>query len=502
MVRRMNQFVRALGFGTALILSAVNGWADEKTGEVPKAWDDEALAGWQVPLAGAAQPRLLTPQEFYRLPELKIYKSYPAYAPGREPAGYMDRLRNAEPEVVFDPRQIKSDADWIRAGEMVFDAPVRVSAIDGPAYFTDATWFRDHHVPVASNGTVPFYSYIVREKGKIEIGTISCGNCHTRVLEDGTVVKGAQGNFPRSQANLYMMRVLRPSVGDVVGLNTLRSVLLHDYGTPWLRDDLDRQFDHMSLDDILNGFDEPAGVMPCHDSSLFSPVQVPDLIGVRKRKYLDHTGHMLHRNIGDLMRFSVHVQGNTVAGFGEYKLPAPIPEFEFEQRMSDAQLYALARYLYSLQPPPNPNTPSHLSIVGEQIFKREGCGNCHTQPLYTNNTLTPANGFVPPPEHLKKYAITRINVGTDSTLALRTRKATGYYKVPSLKGVWLRGPFEHNGSVATLEDWFDPARLHDDYVPTGFRGFGLKTRAVKGHEFGLSLLPQEKKALIAFLRTL
>lgn len=29
---------------------------------------------------------------------------------------------------------------------------------------------------------------------------------------------------------------------------------------------------------------------------------------------------------------------------------------------------------------------------------------------------------------------------------------------------------EHNGSIATLEDWFDPARLEDDYVPTGFVG--------------------------------
>ena len=65
-----------------------------------------------------------------------------------------------------------------------------------------------------------------------------------------------------------------------------------------------------------------------------------------------------------------------------------------------------------------------------------------------------------------------------------------------------RGPFEHNGSVATLEDWFDPKRLRDDYVPTGFKGFGVKTRAVRGHEFGLQLLAEDKRALIAFLKTL
>ena len=85
---------------------------------------------------------------------------------------------------------------------------------------------------------------------------------------------------------------------------------------------------------------------------------------------------------------------------------------------------------------------------------------------------------------------------------MNTRRGTGYYKVPSLRGVWDRSMFEHSGSVATLEDWFDPARLRDDYVPTGFRGYGVKTRAVPGHEYGLKLAGHDKKALIAYLRTL
>ncbi len=136
------------------------------------------------------------------------------------------------------------------------------------------------------------------------------------------------------------------------------------------------------------------------------------------------------------------------------------------------------------------------------MFQREGCARCHTPPLYTNNKLTPAEGFTVPEEHKKKYDILPFSVGTDTRLALQSRKGTGYYKVPSLKGVWYRGPFEHNGSVATLEDWFDPRRLRDDYVPTGFKGFGVKTRAVKGHEFGLQLSAEDRKALIAFLKTL
>jgi hypothetical protein len=126
----------------------------------------------------------------------------------------------------------------------------------------------------------------------------------------------------------------------------------------------------------------------------------------------------------------------------------------------------------------------------------------HTPPLYTNNKLTPVEGFVAPEEYKNSYDILPTVVGTDPTSALTTRRGTGFHKVPSLKGLWYRGPFEHNGSVATLEDWFDPARLPDDYVPTGFRGYGAKTRAVKGHEFGLQLSADDRRALIAFLRTL
>jgi hypothetical protein len=171
-------------------------------------------------------------------------------------------------------------------------------------------------------------------------------------------------------------------------------------------------------------------------------------------------------------------------------------------RYSDEQLYALAVWLYSLKPPPNPNRPNALSRRGQKVFEREGCGGCHTPPLYTNNRLTPVPGFDPPREHLSRFDILPVSVSTDPELALRTRRGTGYYKVPSLKGVWYRGPFEHNGSVATLEDWLDPARLRDDYVPTGWMGYGMKTRPVKGHEFGLKLSPADKEALIAFLKTL
>ena len=129
---------------------------------------------------------------------------------------------------------------------------------------------------------------------------------------------------------------------------------------------------------------------------------------------------------------------------------------------------------------------------------------CHTPPAYTNNKLVAAPGFDPPPDDPRVLAgeVSERRVYTDPGLALATRKGTGCYKIPSLRGVWYRGLYEHDGSVATLEDWFDPKRLRSDYVPTGWRGPGVKSRAVPGHDFGLDLSPDDKRALIAFLRTL
>jgi hypothetical protein len=62
--------------------------------------------------------------------------------------------------------------------------------------------------------------------------------------------------------------------------------------------------------------------------------------------------------------------------------------------------------------------------------------------------------------------------------------------------------FGHNGWCATLEDWFDPKRTNENYTPTGLKPFNVKTYAVKGHPFGLDLSAEDRKALIAFLKTL
>ena len=140
--------------------------------------------------------------------------------------------------------------------------------------------------------------------------------------------------------------------------------------------------------------------------------------------------------------------------------------------------------------------------AGQGIFEREGCVVCHTPPLYTNNKLTLAKGFTPPPDIPSTLEVLPLSIGTDAGLALETRKGTGYYKVPSLKGVWYRGHYLHDGSAASLEEMFDPKSVNETHEPGGWIPPGSDTRAIKGHEFGLNLAPDERRSLIAFPKTL
>jgi Di-haem oxidoreductase, putative peroxidase len=202
------------------------------------------------------------------------------------------------------------------------------------------------------------------------------------------------------------------------------------------------------------------------------------------------------------MRYAIANQGlDTMAYYGDFQPSAHATQFSGDEgtRYSDEELYALALYLHSLTPPPNPNHFDNRARRGQSIFEREGCGGCHPAPLYTNNKLTPATGFQVPADLLASGDVLKVSVGTDPTLAMATRRGTGFYKVPSLRGVWYRNAFGHGGQAETLEEWFDPARLRDEYVA---KGFHLGPGPIKGHPFGLNFPAEDRRDLIIFLKTL
>ncbi len=116
---------------------------------------------------------------------------------------------------------------------------------------------------------------------------------------------------------------------------------------------------------------------------------------------------------------------------------------------------------------------------------------------------------------------------TTSVRLKRFKKTDGYANVP-LDGLWLRAPYLHNGSVPTLRDLLEPAyrrppvfyRGDDVYDPEnvgfvsdvperdGRRLFafytGLPGNSNSGHEgrrYGTDLSPNEKAALVEFLKS-
>ena len=478
-----------------LLLLAASAWVPD----IPKVWTDDAVRELEVPLAQAEfSPKHISGVDYYRIPERVIYRAYPVYHPDREPDGYQEWLTQREPEIAFEPKTLQAKDDWIAAGKLIFNAPTSF----GPVFFGadqlhDASFIEETGMPVARDGTIPFASWVIREKGKVELGSMGCNTCHTRVLDDGAVIEGAQGNNPGDMQGAMMLERAGRFLGPDKVLRQIRQFALQ-FELPWLDDGVNRQARTMPLERLVAaGKAIPAGVTARSFTSMFVPPQIPDLIGVKESRFLDHTGLVRQREPADLMRYSTLVQDMMgYARYGDFE-PMRRPAPGKGRRYSDAQLYALALFLYSLEPPPNPHPSNESADRGKQVFERTKCGGCHPPGPYTNNRLVAVDGFKPSAEDRKRLNVMSRRVGTDPRSALQTKKGTGYYKVPSLKGLWYRGPLEHNGSVATLEDWFDPARLREDYVRTGF-GEG----AVPGHEFGIDLAAGEKADLIAFLRTL
>jgi hypothetical protein len=480
---------------------------------VPKTWDDRKLEDWATPLAGInVRPATVSASEYYALP-IDNLRTYPVYLPDREPAGYWEMLQKVGPKPLIEIEKLKYQADWIDAGRRMFfeSDSIHQRTVDPQliSMARDARALHESGAEALPNGVLPDIRWVPTEKG-VALSVPQCGTCHVTYQANGEAVPGAP---------FWGIRRLRPSpIGPqlhlanrivnagapfFMGTGRFGDGLYQAFGVPWRKDDIHQRLKTMTppeWEGIRRAYVSSGG-LPRWNGSPFYPHKVPDLIGIRERKYIDATATHVHRDIGDLMRYAALVTVAETADFGSYHMLARDTE-RVRVRRSDEALYALALYIYSLKPPPNPNPFDEKAKAGESIFKREGCPGCHTPPLYTNNKVTLAIGFTPPPKRPATLDVLPVSVGTAPGLAMATRKGTGYYKVPSLRGVWYRGRYLHHGAVASLEEMFDPDRLKDTHLPGGWHPYDEKTYAIRGHEFGLELPAAEREQLIAFLRTL
>jgi mono/diheme cytochrome c family protein len=470
--------------------------------QAPRFWNDRELSDWATPIAGLnMRPGHFSERDYYASPDAEWVRTYPVYFPGREPAGYWDTIRTKKPEPLITPGA-RSTADWAIAGKRVFeelDVPGFRST--DPKLIAVARSLEEYKKlggHPQKDGQVAGLRWVPTSKG-LALSITDCATCHTRTMPDGSRLAGAPFNDPGDGV-----------IGELVGGGTSTffpgespaQVTWRSFATPWIANDIHDGLKSMNEAEQLAMFlSAPPGTFARFNGSPYYMTKAPDLIGLKDRKYIDHTATHLLRGPGDVMRYAGLVSCCDSADFGPHRMLSDTQR-KIIYKFPDDILFGLAQYLYSLEPPPNPNMNDPRAAAGKQVFERERCGGCHTPPLYTNNKLTPAAGFTPPKDHPLAADIMSISVGTDPNLALKTRKGTGLYKVPSLKGVWYRGMFNHDGSVTSLEEWFDPARLGSDFVPSGFKGYKITNRAVPGHTFGLKLSAEDKAALIAFLKTL
>src|SRR4051794_26757690 len=137
--------------------------------DIPKAWADKDVEQFELPLAQRERsPRHLSEEQYYALKVRPIYRSYPVYAPGREPEGYIESLKQKEPEIIFDASRLRTKQDWIDAGKIVFQAEARYR----PATPDTLQRLTTGSSRISADGTffpfVPGARYYIRKKGVLE----------------------------------------------------------------------------------------------------------------------------------------------------------------------------------------------------------------------------------------------------------------------------------------------------------------------------------------------
>jgi len=185
---------------------------------------------------------------------------------------------------------------------------------------------------------------------------------------------------------------------------------------------------------------------------VFNPYAIPDMGGIADQPYLQQNANWHHRGTVTLA-----IRCETLfitAGSERFRIPRVLS-------------WAVAAYLRGLPPPAPHSKATEDSAAGALIFDQQGCNTCHTAPTFTSDTL-----------------VSLQTLGTDPAAGESPVRATGYYRIPSLRGVGRTAPYFHHGAVSSLEDLFDPSREEP------------------GHPWGLELNAVERSRLIAFLRSL
>ena len=257
------------------------------------------------------------------------------------------------------------------------------------------------------------------------------------------------------------------------------------------------------------------------------------LVGDKDDGTLDTADFMPLWDIGTREKHAINWAGETPDAEAVIKdsamgfTPPAGPDFE-------KKVQRIRRYLTRL---PAPKIPAEIAPDPEQVargkilYADQKCADCHSwdgskfgQPIPLTEIGTDPNRF----NAWSEQDAARMNETMKSKGIIRNNviKNSGYISVP-LDGIWLRGPFLHNGSVPNL---FELLKSPKDRSPKFYRGCDILDvkhggfvsyekdlegcmnpyhfdtnkwgNGNGGHDYGTGLTDDERLDLVAYLMTL
>lgn len=237
----------------------------------------------------------------------------------------------------------------------------------------------------------------------------------------------------------------------------------------------------------------------------------------------------------------LHWDGNNTS-LAERNLSAALGAGVTPRTVDHAAIRRVADWLLTLKPPPSPNRPDAAAVARGRSLYRAGCSACHGEqdPMGYQfrggelGQVDPIGRLGTDRARLDSYTpafrqrqVTELFAGTPYAFKF-FEKTDGYANLP-LDGLWLRGPYLHNGAVPTLRDLLAmPAQRPAAYLrgsdvvdavnggfvsppcdpkapPPPTTGFCFDTsqpgNGRDGHLYGTDLPAAAKSDLIAYLLT-
>jgi hypothetical protein len=375
----------------------------------------------------------------------------------------------------------------------------------------------------------------------------NCSLCHTAMIDGRPVAGLGNRNLRLNAMNLAIMRIAARSDFNAATMIPAAEAVARERDTPWgMRAALVTRLAIKALKELattssadawggVHGVDSgPGRNTPIEFAKATSLVPVAPPFGLVKIPAV--WTHGIRESFG----YDGSLKGDMAYALGAV---------EFNKKMSakhiferEARWQSVYEYLKTLQPPRYPGKiDAELARKGRGVFM-ENCAYCHgsygpDRPVNYKEKVVPIDEIGTDPDRLRSLSDALIEARSKSVFATKVQLVrTDGYVVPPLIGIWCRGPYLHNGSVPTLSDLLRPEEerpvtfynggntgydldrlglpYDEETLPDGRRAgrrgaadqspFHTKDagNSNSGHEFGVDLSEEDRRALLEYLKQL